>query len=128
MYQRGKRTIAEVLGEKKREGGQDLIVLEYSLIYNWRKLGFFLDTIPLRMLYFRPAVPRLWSADLLWQVLHSHSWLSVRSLRVCNGSSVISRIDTSLKGLGLFFCTVIIGRLKSVVKGFDKVRGFAGGM
>lgn len=40
---------------------------------------------------------------------------------------VILRIDTGLKGLRLFFCTVVFGRLKSVVKGFDKVWGFGGG-
>lgn len=104
---------------KKGEGGQDLIVVEYSLVYKPEEVEGVLGTIPLQM--FRPAVHGLWSADLLWQILHSHSWLSVRSLRVCNGSLVILRIDASLKGLELFFCMVIIGRLKSIVKGFDEV-------
>lgn len=110
---------------KKGEGGQDLIVLEYSLVYKPEEVEGVLGTIPLQM--FRPAVHRLWSADLLWQILHSHSWLSVRSLRVCNGSLVILRIDASLKDLELFFCMVIIGRLKSIVKGFDEVWNLAGG-
>lgn len=77
------------------------------------------------MLCFRPVVHRLWSADILWHVLHSHSWLSVR--KECDGSLVILRIDTGLKRLGLFFCAVVVGRLKSIVKGFDKVWGFGGG-
>ena len=51
MYQRGKRTIAEVWGEKN-EGGQDLIVLDIEL----EDVGGFLYTLPLQMLRFRPAV------------------------------------------------------------------------
>lgn len=45
-------------------------------------------------------------------------------LRVCDGSLVALRIDTRLKGLGLFFCTVITGTLQRVVRCFDKMRGF----
>lgn len=123
MYQRGKRTTAEVLGEKG-ERGQDLIVLEYSLTYNQKKLGVF----------FRYNTP----ANVILLTCVSGSGLQTscgkfstvlpafQPLRVCDGSLVTLRIDTRLKGLELFFCTVITGTLQRVVRCFDKVWSLGG--
>lgn len=83
-------------GRGERESRQDLIVPECSLIYNQRKLEFSrCSTLATVMLQTCGSQTLVCRCLVLWQVLHSHFWLSVRSLRVCNGCSVILRFDTS---------------------------------